>query len=75
MPLANRAMSARNGAHGYLVWMTTVSGSGVVMSLIAASRYPQPWLALRVWSIENFTSAEVIGLPFENFTPGRRWNV
>src|SRR4029079_13981198 len=35
---AKRAMSARNGDHGYLVWITTVSGDGASMSLIATSR-------------------------------------
>src|SRR4029078_10216299 len=76
MPFANSAMSAMNGAHLYFVSMTTVSGSGVLMSLIAESRYPQPCepVAL-VCSIENLTSADVIFWPFENSTPGRRWKV
>jgi hypothetical protein len=31
--------------------------------------------AALAWSMENFTSAEVIGWPVENFTPDRRVNV
>jgi len=31
--------------------------------------------AALAWSMENFTSADVIGLPLENFTPLRRVNV
>ena len=75
IPLAKRAMSARNGDHGYFVWITTVSGSGVWMSLIATSMNPQPWSSTRASSIENLTSAEVMGWPFENLTPGRSLNV
>ena len=75
IPFANNAMSATNGAHGNLRWKTTVLGSGASMLLIAASRYPQPFAWARASSIENLTSAAVIGLPFENFTPLRSLKV
>src|ERR1044072_1371656 len=75
MPFANRPTSATKGAHGYLRWNTTVLAFVVVMFLIAASRYPQPFDCTRASSIENLTSADVIVFPFENLTPGLSLNV
>ncbi len=69
IPLAKIDRSASSGAHGNFRWITTVSGDGASTDLIAESRKAQPFVALRFWSIENFTSAEVIGLPSENLTP------
>jgi len=55
--------------------ITTVEGLGSVTDWIALSRYAQPWVAFRFWSMENFTSADVNSWPVENFTPGRSVNV
>src|SRR5207253_3371819 len=75
IPFAKSAMSATHGAHGSFRLKTTVLGLGASIRLIAASRYPQPFACARASSIENLTSAEVIGLPFENLTPLRSLNV
>src|SRR5262249_32025935 len=65
----------RRGFHGYFVWMTTVEASGALTVSMALSRYPKPPVSARARSSENLTSADVITLPFENLTLGRRWNV
>ena len=57
------------------MWNTTVSGFGVVMLVMASSMKPQTDVLAIARSKENLTSAEVIGWPFENLTPWRRWNV
>src|SRR5262245_226743 len=75
IPFANRARSARNGAQGYLRLKTTVDLLGAWMFLMATSRYPQPLSCARASSIENFTSAAVIGWPFEKRTPLRSLRV
>jgi hypothetical protein len=42
---------------------------------MAVSMKPQPCAAALALSRENFTSADVIGVPFENFTPERNVKV
>src|SRR6202000_2471117 len=75
MPLFGQLRSASSGAHGYLVVTTTVSGSGAVTSLIAVLMNSQPPFVALDWSIENLTSAGVIGSPLWNFPPLRSLNV
>ena len=73
--MLGQARSASSGAHGYLVLITTVLASGVVMVSKAELMNSQPPLVVLASSRENFTSAEVIGVPSENLTPSFRWNV
>ncbi len=75
IPFPNKARSASRGAHGYLVWITTVEALGAVIWSIAASMNAHALSLDRALSSENLTSAAVNGAPLWNFTPGRRWNV
>ena len=45
------------------------------MLVIASSMNAQTDCFASARSNENLTSADVIGLPLANSTPGRRWNV
>ncbi len=62
-----------SGAHAYFSLIVTVLGSVAVTDSMAELMKPQPVSAvLEFSSIENFTSAEVIGEPLEKVTPSRR---
>ena len=58
-----------------MVLITTVFASGVVMVSNAELMNSQPPLVVLASSRENFTSADVIGVPSENVTPCLRWKV
>src|ERR1700712_3360962 len=75
MPLLGQARSASSGAHGYLVLITTVAASGVVIFSMAELMNSQPPLVLLASSRENLTSADVIGVPSLNVTSVRSLNV
>lgn len=68
-------MSAGNGAHGWAVWNTTVWASGVSILVMIESMNENGASLAWFCSMENFTSAEVTGLPLVNFASLRRWKV
>ena len=63
--MLKQARSESNGAHGNLVLITTTSEDGVEILSIAVLRNPHPSPAVAL-SNENFTSADVIGVPSLN---------
>src|SRR4029077_20877813 len=71
------ASAARIGTSGSARWSTTVSGLGVVMLWISAmfERATAAVAGLRMRFNDAATSADVNGVPFWNFTFGRRLNV
>ncbi len=76
MPFEKAEMSEGNGDQGAERWATTVSGPFASSFSMAKSRkLSGPFLFVRARFSEKITSAEVSALPFENRTPGRRWNV
>ena len=76
-PAPFSASRLRNGAFTWLMRMTTVRSSGVSMAATSlnTSKLTAPVAGSFTRSKEYLTSAEVIGEPSWNLTPGRRWNV
>src|SRR3978361_1095616 len=75
MPLLGQARSASSGAHGYLVLITRVLASGVVIFSMAELMNSQPPLVELASSSETLTSAEGIGVPSLKVTSVRSLKV
>src|SRR3954468_22712783 len=75
IPLLGHARSASRGAQGYFVLITMVAGSGVVTVSMAELMNSHPPVVPLASSRENFTSAEVMGVPLLNLTPCLSLNV
>src|SRR5262245_25611237 len=74
IPAANRESSAGIAGTGFSASITTVEGEAARTLVIGSTEEPQIGLSF-AYSRLKTTSSAVIGLPSENFTPGRRCRV